>query len=531
MSSQNSENLILYANSYLYNGSRYVYYQTNRDYDDWLDTQAGNDKIELTVYYKSLTEDLELNYPVADLLKYTYGKLTNDGKDYYIFIDRITTDQHGKSYISFSVDWWATEWVNVHPTKAHLTRKSTKPGYMPQPWTPFKPSIDILDIIKDSNYQNSEDGVIIFSYIDSTNVGSGVGDDLMKFGALKINDFLGIVIVGSWNKMIGIPDTDILGVFMVPIFTYDYLKSGNPGVAWDEVTYTDVMTVKYLTNVEPDPNMVNPSPQKVPKTTIEMSFTSTEEEIQGVVDWYGNSVWECPIGQTLSGNWKVQLEMAPTNILLRFSYDDKIENEIVGKGFTYSCRQAQITIDTGKEYTWRDRTYDIEMRKIQSEKQEWQAVASMFENIGFGMAFGQEKGAVAAGVGGLVEAAATYVINSNFDPQIQQQYDLHYRNMADTISVIGDSVIRLWDNWIQNAFHARCCLKKYKLSMDDDTKLKMITDIQVNGYICDEMTSSLESLFGEGVILQADNIVIEGKTCLDAKQQTVYRLQNGVEFI
>ena len=70
MSTINTENLTLYANTKLYNGSRYVYYQTGRDYETWL-TQNSNDVISLTVNFKSLSENMELNYPVKDLLKYS----------------------------------------------------------------------------------------------------------------------------------------------------------------------------------------------------------------------------------------------------------------------------------------------------------------------------------------------------------------------------------------------------------------------------------------------------------------------------
>ena len=53
MSTTNTENLTLYANPKLYNGSRYVFYQTNRDYETWLQ-QNSEQVITKTVYSSDL---------------------------------------------------------------------------------------------------------------------------------------------------------------------------------------------------------------------------------------------------------------------------------------------------------------------------------------------------------------------------------------------------------------------------------------------------------------------------------------------
>ena len=71
----------------------------------------------------------------------------------------------------------------------------------------------------------------------------------------------------------------------------------------------------------------------------------------------------------------------------------------------------------------------------------------------------------------------------------------------------------------------------YRLIMDGATKNRMLTDIRTNGYYCDEVTPLLQKFFGVGSIVQADNVVVEGACSLQAKQQIVYRLSNGVEFV
>lgn len=615
MSTINTENLTLYANPKLYNGSRYVFYQTNRDYDGWLESFSES-VVRKTVYFKSLTEDMELNSSVKDILKYTYGKLTNDGKDYYIFIDNIVTDQHGKSYISFSVDWWATEWAKIHPTKAHLTRKPTKPSYMPQPYTPMKVTYDSVPL--DGN--NGKEGTIMFTYIPS----EGTLPSYISIGMLPLTERnLALVQNGYWYQRFNIPGADIKDCFIVPYVTIediienqdvftnislnveipeehdpdlgqkfiDNFNARFPGIDPTTVFPTDIdpssidptnpdfseiepkvyneydgkyyVVFKYqgvvpdkwyayydksvttdgysymhrLTTtfedehgtIEYDGYYITLNDNKVDYfefTINNLNITTDEYQVMGIQDWNSDSIWECPYGMNIT-SFKVRLITGISHIMLEFlpNGTDKNGSKLTGLGFSYDCRHPGLFVDSYQDYILKNRDYDIAMRQIQSEKQEWSSVASVFENIGFGMAFGQEKGARAAGIGGIIESMATYAINTTFDPKIQEQYDFRYARMTDQISLVGDSITDVY-NEKENGL-----LQIYTLTMDDATKQNMDTDIEINGYVCNEYTKNLENMFNVGVIIKAEDIVIEGACCLEGKHQTVYRLQNGVEFI
>jgi hypothetical protein len=71
---------------------------------------------------------------------------------------------------------------------------------------------------------------------------------------------------------------------------------------------------------------------------------------------------------------------------------------------------------------------------------------------------------------------------------------------------------------------------RYKRVMDEPSKNRMNKDIDTNGYYYDEITDNLESYFGIGKVIVADNTVVEGACNVIGKQQIVSRLQNGVEF-
>ena len=429
MTTRNQETLVLYKIPKLYNGSRFQPYLTGRTMSSFLsDYTSGSRTLEIS--YKTLGEPIKLSINLGIIQEYSYGKLTIGGTMIYIFIDSVDTDQHGCSTINYSIDYWSTLWDNITCTNAHVSRyNGSKPLYMSQPYSPLSTTVEV-------NNDLGSGGCVLFSYIDSidyTPSGSSTTEqiDLMKYGVIDIGAVgLKAVETGDWRRKIGILATDVTDIFIVPIFTAsDFADAG-----WTTVSTS---TVTWYTSGDNGSSLM-------PTKTIPLnSITTTESSIYGVCDWNGNSIWECPYGVTID-SFYVQFSASVTHCQLRFSpiINDKHElaNEVNGMGFTYECRHATIVIDTGEEYSWRDRSYDVSMRELQSEREEVQAVANFGENIGFGVAFGGKVGGAASAVGGGIESIATIVLNSIYNPQIQQLTDEHYDRMCDTMSVVGESL-------------------------------------------------------------------------------------------
>ena len=80
--------LILYKNPKLYNGSRYVYYQDNRDYDNWL-SLSSYQTYSKDVVFKSLEENITINAFIDNVDEYTYGSITLNKTKYYFFVDKV----------------------------------------------------------------------------------------------------------------------------------------------------------------------------------------------------------------------------------------------------------------------------------------------------------------------------------------------------------------------------------------------------------------------------------------------------------
>lgn len=582
----NEETLSLWKQPKLYSGSRYKVDQNyNQDYWGWLDINS-NGRLDMSVYVQSITEPIKISQALPVMDEYTYGALTNNGKRYYIFIDRVTTDQYGASTIEYSIDWWATEWANVSCTKAHITRKHTRPDYMTQ-------------IVSDLNMdvycsKITNEFTIWATYIPSTEKGTSFISYIILEGNLEN---LAKVQKGYWYQVFGIPGSDIKDCFIVPYLNYnfstgitiycvntsesdastlrqqiidsinnhyhtyyypmvagnylydtasgtyyyvyvdggdlDFRESVYPGTGTNpDLYYTGSTSAGYIDGFKMyQLNKYNPQTYSYERT-LSYGFESTDTAKQGLIDYNGNLIWECPVGVYIPG-FKIRYKFGISHIQLEFTPSGSTYpyTFLNGTGFVYDCLHPGLFVDSYQEYIMKNREYDIQMRKIQADKEIYKSVFSIAENIGFGAAFGSAQGAIAAGIGGVIETIGTFVVNETFDPKIQQQYDFRYARITDQVALIGDSVSSVVNvlnhpndsNW--------GILSRYTLEANSDSINRYNKDISVNGYQCDECTQNLQGLFARGRVIQADNITVEGAVQLDCRYQIVNRLMKGVEFI
>ena len=586
MSTTNTETLTLYKHPQLYNGSRYKKYQTGIDYNNWLNSSSSG-KLVKTVYYKSLNEPILLLEDIPILDEYTYGSITAMGKTYYIFIDSASTDQNGRTTINYTIDWWATEWAKATPTKGHITRISTKPNYMEQPFVPYKPNVTSESYIDEFS--------IFATYIPSNLENDSFISYFIMDGNMKN---IGLVEQGYWYQEYAIPGADVKDCFIVPYFKGSDIKDstskvwlvyGDPRSSGDDsigmwinrhfsgapidglapypgdylfnmydnafylvewnTTHTGYVFTKqtsrnidnatvYEMYTESNTYQITNSiymtflksnaQRNWSKTKTGVTISSNEVRKMGIYDWNGNTVWECRNDDSVS-NFKINLLLGISHVMLEFLPNGANDNSslLINTGFCYDCRHPGLFVDSYQDYILKNREYDIEMRKIQSEKQIMQAGFSTAENIGFGMAFGGGTGAVASGIGGALEMLGTGIINEIYDPKIQKQYDRKYHRMTDQISLVGDSITNVINSMVNNTG----ILRVYTITMDLPSQAIMVADIAANGYFANETSNTIYARFGTGVIIQADNVVVEGTVPLACKHQIVERLNNGVEFI
>lgn len=429
--SVNKSQLKLYKNPKLYNGTRYVYYQTNRDYDNWLELSSYSTYSQ-NITYKSLEEDIIINEYIDNCDEYTYGSITLNSTKYYIFIDNVSVDAYRQTRITFSIDWWATKWFAVTCTKANLKRSSVKPEYMAQPFSPLAPEFKRIQGI------GSTGGCIVFSYTAS--LGSGDNKDCMKWGVIDFNEADGIQMIetGAWSKYLGetITAGDMLGVFIVPCFNANDFKDAG----WLTVSgeYDGKTTTWYTTS---DLTGTSLTPSKI--LVFDEPLTTNDVTVTGITDWNGVPVWECPYGVSID-KFYISFSISARTCHIRFDYENEKGNTNVGKGFVYACRECAIVIDQQIEYTWRERQSEIEMRELQAIKQTWTNGSDAIQGAGFGMAFGGAVGATAGGLAGALNTFSTAVMNIEMNPKIQRTQDLKYERMQDLVSIMGESVTPIY---------------------------------------------------------------------------------------
>lgn len=464
--------LILYKNPKLYNGSRYVYYQDNRDYDNWL-SLSSYQTYSKDVVFKSLEENITINAFIDNVDEYTYGSITLNKTKYYFFVDKVSTDAYNQTTISYTIDWWATKWFAVTCTKANLKRSSVKPEYMAQPFSPLAPSFERLEGL-------NRGGVILFSYTAS--LGSGENKDCMKWGVIDINETDGLqsIETGGWSTKLGntITAGDMLGIFIVPIFTIsDFINSG-----WTEVTGD----IKWYTTD------VSTGTSRFPKRYLvfDTPLKTTDDMVYGIIDWNGNTIWECPYGVVIDG-FSVMLTASARECLLRFSYLDEVGSENIGKGFTYACRECAIVIDQQVEYTWRERQSEIDMRELQSIKQVWTNGSDAIQGAGFGLAFGGKVGALASGMAGALNTFSTAVMNIELNPKIQATQDLKYERMQDIVSIVGSAITPIYFNSLS----------------DEQQYVLCLTDTEYNSFNTNKVLSLLEKYYGTNQIFEGMSVV------------------------
>ena len=223
MSSMDTELLRLYKDDKLYHGSRYKVYQGNKTMDEYL----GNPDYEKYVNYKSISEPILINEAIKNCDEYTYGSITNEGKTYYFFVDHISTDAYYKTTIEYTVDWWSTNWDQIHCTKAHITRAPTKPGYMEQPFTPIGTSVQTTPI--------TDKFIIMATYIPSTKKSEQVGneevisqkDSYISYILMEgTSENLQKVEQGIWYQELQIPGADVKDCFIVPFLEMSDFMGG-----------------------------------------------------------------------------------------------------------------------------------------------------------------------------------------------------------------------------------------------------------------------------------------------------------------
>lgn len=521
----NRANLRLYKEPQLYNGSRYTkYFSSESERTQYF----ANPDLNLgEIEYNSIDGTINVNQNLGLLLEYSYGILTVMDTDIYIFIDDITVGYNDVSTIYYSIDYFETARFKFNVTKGHLSRYSgSKPKYMLQPFSPFTTTIKILE-------QLSTKACFVFTYIPQV---EGQTSSL-RYGLVDVTaDTIPLFQAGTWQEIWGIADGDIKDCFVVPYFSSEDVKYNTD--EWEQVT-TPFLEPYWYWRTKEEANIKTVKANLV--IELPQVYTSDEQNVLFIADWFGNKIYECPVGVDFNFVY-LRLDIGTTHAQIHGQlYTESNVNDVApylcennGQGFCYECRHVSLFVDSYSEYVMRQRDYDIEARQIQNEVEFYKGLVGTAEAGGYGAAFGGGVGAVTSVLGGLTETFGTALINEQYAPKLQALEDKKYSLMQDEMSVIGDSLTNLsyavgLENFVSQ--YKPSTLYLCSLVMDDASKERMDDDIRINGYHCDETVGDIDSLITTGTIIQADNVVIEGTISSVYRNDIANRFERGIEFI
>lgn len=518
----NRATLRLYKEPKLYNGSRYTKYFSS---ESERDAYFANPDLDLgEIQYNSTDGTINVKRNLGVLLEYSYGILTVMDTDMYIFIDDIQVGYNDVSTIYYSIDYYETARFKFNVTKGHLSRLSgRKPQYMLQPFSPFSTDIKVLE-------QLSTKGCFLFTYIPQEEGQTSA----LRYGIVDITpETIALFQAGTWQEGWNIADGDIKDCFIVPFLSTDDIS--NIEKQWEYVG--PPINIPYYRSVkESNIESIKIGPVVLPET-----YTTDEQNVLFIADWFGNKIYEVPPGVSFK-YISIRIDIGTTHCQIHGRlYNDSNPDDVYpylcennSGGFCYECRHVSLFVDSYTEYVMRQRDYDVESRQIQNEVEFYKGMVSTIEAGGYGSAFGGPAGAVTSILGGLVETFGTAIINDKYAPKLQALEDKKYSLMQDEMSIIGDSLTNL-----SYAIGEETAYAQFKPStmylcsfiMDDASKQRMDNDIAINGYHCDETVDDIDSLISTGTIIQADNVVIEGTISSQYRNDIASRFERGIEFI
>ena len=216
------------------------------------------------------------------------------------------------------------------------------------------------------------------------------------------------------------------------------------------------------------------------------------------------------------------------------SYPLGVENAPVGLTASLPCINAPLNSNGWSSYNYSgQRTYDIEMKKIQREETAIKGVIGAGSSmLGGGIGGAMVGKGVGAGVGAGLGAATSIftsglnmLVSEKYDDQYQKATDELYANQASTVLQSAGGVAFI--NTVANAGNWYIV----QLEADDVSAAEYTADVGLNGYETNIAASDVTSYITTGGALQIVNLNLTGEIPPEAKTYIKNKLENGVRII
>lgn len=429
-----------------------------------------------------LGQPLRIQASIKNLLGYNYGWIDyGDSMRYYFSITDYSMVSESMTDIIYELDPLATAYNQIgisipratlrrfNGEEPNINKSSDKYGKISFPYNPM------YWFISDYESHNAE----WYAFVLHNSTDNQLYSGLIRNNAGDAN--LSYLFSGMWfNLLFG--DTD-------------YQISDVANFAYVPCDIVAPSTTPYKTASDMDVWLYQGDGNFNVNCSKFKSLSSTPTAKDVILDARGNIVYECPIGNPKTIKYgKLALSVATIAISLYTEYYPlgPSEPSIVEPGIiTIPCETIDIYVDAWKEYAYRQRDYDNQIRQINA--------TSSLANIGnaavSGAVAGAVTGSIVPGIGtaiGAVGGLAVGAVSSAVGTGIQYHYgneqqkvtDAMYQKAQDTLSLTGNCNPSL----IRDTQHIIKCT----MNVDPITSANYDDDTGINGYYYDKVISDFE---------------------------------------
>ena len=243
--------------------------------------------------------------------------------------------------------------------------------------------------------------------------------------------------------------SDIVNAWIIPAVGGD--AEGNMKY-WDKVSApsANVSWWRYTVSTGMAHWDVSHSLSSVPAAMIEGSILkgteSSEGRMMGICDERGSILYTFPdkVKPTLNFYMGFRMSMASCEVDIVLGNTGFITAHTTDRMFTYSCRPVDVMADSWQDYLFRQRTADIEGRKIQNDTALAGGVGNAASGALMGAAMGSVvpglgtvAGAIAGGITSIVGSAVNYGVQSYYGDKQQALIDKTFQLAQDQVAVTG----------------------------------------------------------------------------------------------
>jgi len=493
--------------------------------------------------YKKITTD---EVPFDDAFLCSYIKLIynmRDGTNITVFgwIDKVSmvSDYPSKLItIEFHLDYWRT-YIGQAEIGNGVVKRRVSDGTEPtQPYSWKYKEVASRSTIIGTNIVNgfwwcyftctlqSTDGKttttrICCFPIDPSNATTRLYCKLPDGIACSVPTY-GQVMCGAWDEALGIPPSQIKGVWVSPIAPKSAWGMGTTAspvqfgdTAWELGTIGSEATHSTFWS-----NGVQSS-LYIEYTGSFSALQTTDIQTVYVCDFNGSPIFTVPWGMSIS-QYRCRMVVSTMSCYIQIRFDG-IDSMCEGLTVTIACPSIEVTDNSWSTYVASgQREYDINARNKQNEMGLVNGLAGSASQGALGGMINGGTGAAIGMAGSAVGSLVSYASNSYYAPQLQKLSDTSHAMQLDGLLIPGTGF---------DFQYFGSAIQFVKMTWDTYSINVRANDIAINGCHVSEPMSSCQALVDAGGPLQIDSVTVSGPIPNEAKRYIKSRLAQGVRIL